>query len=169
MIFPSNRVRILVATKPVDFRKGHDGLAALVKNELRKDPFTGTVDENSHKIERGAACSFSPIGVTRSWSCSTRPRTNRSPTASCNCRNPRKSCGRTVAEAFTSMWTRHRRFSVPDGCSSVYFSGSNGEGGVAVAAHRFARAAFCAKTIIILEYCYQLFLTMRRWLGCCKG
>ncbi|WP_205756181.1 IS66 family insertion sequence element accessory protein TnpB [Labrenzia sp. 011] len=33
----------MVATKPVDFRKGHDGLAALVKNELRKDPFTGTV------------------------------------------------------------------------------------------------------------------------------
>lgn len=24
-------------------RKGHDGLAALVKNELHKDPFTGTV------------------------------------------------------------------------------------------------------------------------------
>lgn len=43
MIFPSNRVRIVVATKPVDFRKGHDGLAALVANELRKDPFTGTV------------------------------------------------------------------------------------------------------------------------------
>lgn len=32
-----------MATKPVDFRKGHDGLAALVKNELHKDPFTGTV------------------------------------------------------------------------------------------------------------------------------
>jgi transposase len=43
MMFPSNRVRIVVATKPVDFRKGHDGLAALVKNELRKEPFTGTV------------------------------------------------------------------------------------------------------------------------------
>lgn len=43
MIFPSNRVRIMVATKSVDFRKGHDGLAAVVKNELRKDPFTGTV------------------------------------------------------------------------------------------------------------------------------
>ena len=43
MIFPSNRVRIMVATKPVDFRKGHDGLAALVKNQLHKDPFTGTV------------------------------------------------------------------------------------------------------------------------------
>ena len=43
MIFPSNRVRIMVATKPIDFRKGHDSLAAMVKNELRKDPFTGTV------------------------------------------------------------------------------------------------------------------------------
>jgi transposase len=27
----------MVATKPVDFRKGRDGLAALVKNEQRKD------------------------------------------------------------------------------------------------------------------------------------
>lgn len=43
MIFPSNRVRILVATGPVDFRKGHDGLAAMVQAVLRKDPFTGTV------------------------------------------------------------------------------------------------------------------------------
>ncbi len=43
MIFPSNRVRILVATQPVDFRKGHDGLAALVQSVLHKDPFTWTV------------------------------------------------------------------------------------------------------------------------------
>ncbi|MVA54685.1 IS66 family insertion sequence element accessory protein TnpB [Agrobacterium vitis] len=43
MIFPSNGVRIMGATKLVDFRKGHGGLAALVKNELHKDPFTGTV------------------------------------------------------------------------------------------------------------------------------
>ena len=43
MIFPSNRVRIFVATDPVDFRKGHNGLAALVQNHLHKDPFTGTV------------------------------------------------------------------------------------------------------------------------------
>jgi transposase len=42
-MFPSNRVRIMVATKPIDFRKGHDGLAALVASVLRKDPFTGTV------------------------------------------------------------------------------------------------------------------------------
>ncbi len=33
----------MVATKPVDFRKGQDGLCALVSSVLRKDPFTGTV------------------------------------------------------------------------------------------------------------------------------
>ena len=43
MIFPSNRVRIMVATKPVDFRRQHDGFVAHVKSVLRKDPFTGTV------------------------------------------------------------------------------------------------------------------------------
>jgi len=29
MMFPSNRVRIVVATQPVDFRKGHDGLGQI--------------------------------------------------------------------------------------------------------------------------------------------
>ncbi len=43
MIMPTHRVRILVATQPVDFRKGHDGLAALVQSALKEDPFTGTV------------------------------------------------------------------------------------------------------------------------------
>ena len=33
----------MVATKPIDFRKGHDSLAALVQNALHEDPFTGTV------------------------------------------------------------------------------------------------------------------------------
>jgi transposase len=33
----------MVATKPIDFSKGHDSLAALVKNVLHEDPFTGTV------------------------------------------------------------------------------------------------------------------------------
>ena len=50
MIFPSNRVRIMVATKPIDFRKGHDSLAAMVKNELRKDP--GRVWELVEILER---------------------------------------------------------------------------------------------------------------------
>ena len=33
----------MVANKPIDFRKGRDSVAALVKNALHKDPFTGTV------------------------------------------------------------------------------------------------------------------------------
>ena len=33
----------MVATKPVDFHKNHDGLAALVKNELYEIFFTGTL------------------------------------------------------------------------------------------------------------------------------
>jgi transposase len=32
-----------VATRPVDFRKGADGLAALVQEQLRHDPFSGTI------------------------------------------------------------------------------------------------------------------------------
>ena len=43
MLMPSQGMRILVATKPVDFRKGHDGLAALAQSMLAEDPFTGTV------------------------------------------------------------------------------------------------------------------------------
>jgi transposase len=35
--------RVLVATKPVDFRKGADGLAAVAKEALGQDPFAGTV------------------------------------------------------------------------------------------------------------------------------
>ena len=34
-------VRILLAAQPVDFRKGMDGLAALVQQALRADPFAG--------------------------------------------------------------------------------------------------------------------------------
>lgn len=43
MIGPSGTVRVLVATKPVDFRKGAEGLAALVREEMGADPFCGTV------------------------------------------------------------------------------------------------------------------------------
>ena len=34
MIVPPTGVRVLVATKPVDFRKGMDGLAAYVEQQL---------------------------------------------------------------------------------------------------------------------------------------
>ena len=38
-----DRVRVMVATRPVDFRKGAEGLAALVREMLRADPFSGVV------------------------------------------------------------------------------------------------------------------------------
>lgn len=40
---PPTGVKVLVATKPVDFRKGMNGLAKLVKDEMRADPFSGVV------------------------------------------------------------------------------------------------------------------------------
>ena len=43
MISLGPAVRVLVATKPVDFRKGADGLAAVAKEALGQDPFSGTV------------------------------------------------------------------------------------------------------------------------------
>jgi transposase len=41
VIFGAVPPRIYIATKPVDFRKGLDGLAALVKEVLKLDPFCG--------------------------------------------------------------------------------------------------------------------------------
>jgi len=43
MIIPRQNVKIVVATKPVDFRKGHDGLAAVAQNELGLDPHSGII------------------------------------------------------------------------------------------------------------------------------
>jgi transposase len=43
VIGPSGNVRVLVATKPVDFRKGAEGLAAVVHESMKTDPFSGVV------------------------------------------------------------------------------------------------------------------------------
>ncbi|MBV8457869.1 MAG: IS66 family insertion sequence element accessory protein TnpB [Acetobacteraceae bacterium] len=43
MIGVPTGVRILVATKPVDFRRGADGLVALVRETLGHDPFEGAL------------------------------------------------------------------------------------------------------------------------------
>lgn len=43
MIGPTGTVRVLVATRPVDFRKGAEGLAALVREDMKADPFSGAV------------------------------------------------------------------------------------------------------------------------------
>jgi len=41
VIIPGQRLPIVIATRPVDFRRGHDGLAATVQNELGLDPHSG--------------------------------------------------------------------------------------------------------------------------------
>ncbi|MER8435013.1 MULTISPECIES: IS66 family insertion sequence element accessory protein TnpB [Mesorhizobium] len=43
MIGPTGMVKVMVATKPVDFRKGAEGLAALVRETMGADPFSGAV------------------------------------------------------------------------------------------------------------------------------
>lgn len=43
MIQVTPQMRVLVAVEPVDFRKGIDGLARLVRTTLASDPFSGFV------------------------------------------------------------------------------------------------------------------------------
>lgn len=40
--FPSS-IRIYIARQPVDFRKAHDGLVAIVRDDFGDDPFDGSV------------------------------------------------------------------------------------------------------------------------------
>ena len=43
MIVAGSGLKVVVTTRPVDFRKGHDGLAAVVEHELGLDPYSGIV------------------------------------------------------------------------------------------------------------------------------
>jgi len=43
MIQITPHMRIIVAVEPVDFRKGIDGLAAVCRQQLASDPFSGAV------------------------------------------------------------------------------------------------------------------------------
>ncbi len=43
MIGLGSAVRVMVSTRPVDFRKGAECLAALVREEMKSDPFSGVV------------------------------------------------------------------------------------------------------------------------------
>lgn len=43
MIGPTGAVRVMVAARPVDFRKGAEGLAMLVRETMGADPFSGAV------------------------------------------------------------------------------------------------------------------------------
>ena len=52
MIVPPSGVRVLIAAKPVDFRKGMDGLAALAKETLEQDPFSAVLVFRSKRADR---------------------------------------------------------------------------------------------------------------------
>ena len=52
MLIPPGPIRVLVATKPVDFRKGMDGLVAPVKDQLKADPFS-EIHRGSLQFSRG--------------------------------------------------------------------------------------------------------------------
>ena len=43
MIVPAEAVRVVIATRPVDFRRGHDSLAVLAQHQLRLDPHSGVI------------------------------------------------------------------------------------------------------------------------------
>jgi transposase len=43
MIALHGDLKILVATRPIDFRKGVNGLVALVAEALKSDPYSGTI------------------------------------------------------------------------------------------------------------------------------
>ena len=53
MIVAGQRLPIVIATRPVDFRRGHAALAATVQNELGLDPHSGlTVVFRSKRADR---------------------------------------------------------------------------------------------------------------------
>ncbi|MFL9828423.1 IS66 family insertion sequence element accessory protein TnpB [Rhodoplanes sp. SY1] len=61
-------VKVLVATKPVDFRRGADGLAALVKEQLRHDPFSGTIFIfRSKRADRLKILTWDGSGLVLMW------------------------------------------------------------------------------------------------------
>ena len=49
MIVPPTNVRVLIATKPVDFRKGVMRLAEIVEAEFKADPFNGLICASQSK------------------------------------------------------------------------------------------------------------------------
>ena len=61
-------VRVLVATRPVDFRRGADSLAALVREHLRQDPFSGTLFVfRSKRADRVKILAWDGSGLVLLW------------------------------------------------------------------------------------------------------
>ena len=61
-------LRVLIATKPVDFRRGADGLAALVREALGEDPFSGTIYIfRSKRADRVKMVAWDGTGLVLLW------------------------------------------------------------------------------------------------------
>jgi transposase len=68
MLTVPSGVRVLVATRPVDFRKGCDGLAALVREALEQDPFSGTIFVfRSKRADRLKLLAWDGSGLVLFW------------------------------------------------------------------------------------------------------
>lgn len=68
MIAVAAGVRVLVATKPVDFRRGADRLAALVREQLKHDPFLGTIFIfRSKRADRLKILAWDGTGLVLLW------------------------------------------------------------------------------------------------------
>ena len=61
-------VRVLIATRPVDFSRGADGLAATVQSVLRQDPFSGTIFVfRSKRSDRVKLLVYDGTGLVLIW------------------------------------------------------------------------------------------------------
>jgi transposase len=61
-------MRVLVATKPVDFRRGADGLVALVRETLGHDPFCGAIFVfRSKRADRVKIVAWDGSGLVLFW------------------------------------------------------------------------------------------------------
>ena len=61
-------LRVLIATKPIDFRKGADGLAALVRETLGDDPFSGSIYVfRSKRADRVKMVAWDGTGLVLLW------------------------------------------------------------------------------------------------------
>jgi transposase len=61
-------MQVMVATKPVDFRRGADGLVALVRETLGQDPFSGTLFVfRSKRADRVKIVAWDGSGLVLFW------------------------------------------------------------------------------------------------------
>ena len=68
MITVPASIRVLVASRPVDFRRGADSLAALVREQLKHDPFSGTIFIfRSKRADRLKILAWDGTGLVLFW------------------------------------------------------------------------------------------------------